>query len=175
MMEFNLNHAISLLTRTPNVLRAMLEGLPSEWINSNDGEETWSSYDVIGHLIHGERADWIPRAKTILKDGENRAFEPFDRFAQFEESKDKSIEELLETFENLRRENIENLMAMNLTPEDLSRRGAHPALGSVMLAQLLATWVAHDQSHIVQIARTMARQYHVAVGPWQEYLSVMKK
>ncbi len=174
-MNFNLDHAISLLTRTPNVLHAMLAGLPPEWINSNEGEETWSPYDVIGHLIHGERADWIPRAKIIVEEGESQPFDSFDRFAQFAESQGKSLEELLEAFENLRQANIERLKEMKLKAEDLSRRGSHPALGAVTLEQLLATWVAHDQSHIVQIARTMARQYQEAVGPWQEYLSVLKK
>jgi uncharacterized damage-inducible protein DinB len=173
-MEFNLDHAVKLLTRTPGVLRTMLEGLPLEWINSKDGEETWSPYDVLGHLIHGERADWIPRAKIILEHGEDKPFEPFDRLAQFEESQGKSIEELLTTFADLRQANLAELKVMQLTPEDFSRRGTHPALGSVTLGQLLATWVAHDHSHIVQIARTMARQYQTAVGPWQEYLSVMK-
>ena len=174
-MEFNLAHTINLLNRTPKVLRALLEGLPSEWINSNEGEETWSPYDVMGHLIHGERTDWIPRAKIIMEEGESRAFESFDRFAQFEESAGKSVEELLKVFATLRHKNIEQLLAMNITPSDLNRRGQHPALGVVTLGQLLATWVTHDHSHIVQIARTMARQYQDAVGPWQEYLSVLKK
>lgn len=174
-MEFNLDHAITLLTRTPNVLRAMLDGLPAEWISANEGEETWSPYDVIGHLIHGERADWLPRAQIILVAGESRAFEPFDRLAQFEESQGKSIAERLETFASLRQANIEKLIALKLTPDDLRRKGTHPAFGAVTLAQLLATWVTHDHAHIVQIARTMARHYQAAVGPWQEYLSVLKK
>ena len=174
-MEFNLDHTITLLNRTPNVLQAMLAGLPAEWVNGNEGEETWSPYDVIGHLIHGERADWIPRVRIILQSGEGRAFEPFDRLAQLEESNGKSIEELLSTFASLRRSNVENLIALKLMPDDLGRKGKHPALGLVTLEQLLATWVAHDHSHIVQIARTMARHYQVAVGPWQEYLSVMKR
>lgn len=174
-MKFHLDHAITLLTRTPNMLRAMLDGLPAEWINRNEGEATWSPYDVIGHLIHGERADWLPRAQIILEAGESRAFEPFDRLAQFEESKDKSIEELLETFASLRRENLETLIALKLTTDDLRKTGTHPAFRIVTLEQLLATWVTHDHSHIVQIARTMARQYQEAVGPWQEYLSVLKK
>lgn len=174
-MEFNLDHAINLLNRTPTVLRALLEGLPSAWIRTNEGEKTWSPYDVIGHLIYGERTDWIPRARIILEEGERRTFEPFDRYAQFEESKGKSLEELLETFERLRRENIETLKAMRLTPEDLRRSGKHPELGKVTLGELLATWVAHDQDHLVQISRTMARQYQEAVGPWQAYLSVMKQ
>ncbi len=173
-MEFNLDHSITLLGRTPKVLQAMLEGLPAEWVNGNDGEETWSPYDIIGHLIHGERADWIPRARIILASGESLAFEPFDRMAQLEECKGKAIEELLETFASLRRSNVETLISLKLTPEDLCRKGTHPALGSVLLKQLLATWVAHDHSHITQIARTMARHYQEAVGPWQEYLSIMK-
>ncbi len=174
-MEFNLDHAIRLLTRTPNVLRAMLDDLPPEWINSNEGGETWSPYDVIGHLIHGERADWIPRTKIILEAGETRTFEAFDRLAQFEESKGKGVEELLNTFVRLRQTNLETLLALKLTPEDLQKRGTHPTFGAVTLEQLLATWVAHDHAHIVQIARIMARQYQDAVGPWQEYLSMLKK
>ena len=175
LMEFNISHAINLLTRTPIVLRAMLEGLPSEWISSNEGVKTWSLYDVIGHLIHGERTDWIPRARIILEEGERRTFETFDRNAQFEESTGNSIEELLDTFESLRRENIQRLREMKLEPEDLRRSGKHPEFGRVTLEELLATWVAHDQDHVVQISRTMARQYRAAVGPWQAYLSVMKK
>ncbi|HMG35833.1 MAG TPA: DinB family protein [Blastocatellia bacterium] len=174
-MEFKLDHAINILSRTPNVLRSMLDGLPSEWISMNEGETTWSPYDVVGHLIHGERTDWIPRARIILQEGESRAFEPFDRFAQFDENRGKSPEELLRTFEVLRRENIDALRSMSLRPEDLSRKGKHPELGQVTLGELLATWVAHDQDHLVQIARTMAKQYREAVGPWQAYLSVMQK
>jgi len=174
-MEFKLDHAINILSRTPNVLRSMLDGLPSEWISMNEGETTWSPYDVVGHLIHGERTDWIPRARIILQEGESRAFEPFDRFAQFDENQGKSPEELLRTFEVLRRENIDALRSMSLRPEDLSRKGKHPELGQVTLGELLATWVAHDQDHLVQIARTMAKQYREAVGPWQAYLSVMQK
>lgn len=175
MIEFSLDHAINLLGRTPGVLRGMLEGLPSEWSSKNDGEKTWSPYDVLGHLIHGERTDWIPRAKIIMEEGEKKAFEPFDRFAQFEASKGKSLEELLGTFERLRQENILRLKEMRLKPEDLRRSGKHPELGRVNLGELLATWVAHDQDHLVQISRTMARQYQKAVGPWQAYLSVMKE
>ncbi len=152
----------------------MLQELPSEWVGNNEGAKTWSPYDVLGHLIHGERTDWIPRAKIILEDGEGKPFEPFDRFAQFEESKGKSMEELLVTFEGLRRENVRTLKAMGLRPEDLTRTGKHPELGRVTLGELLATWVAHDQDHLVQISRTMARQYQEAVGPWRPYLSVMK-
>ncbi|MFY9225628.1 MAG: DinB family protein [Blastocatellia bacterium] len=173
-MKFDLDDATSVLTRTPNVLRAMLQGLPSEWITGNEGENTWSSYDVLGHLIHGERTDWIVRAKTILKEGEEKAFEPFDRFAQFTENQGKSLEELLDIFESLRQENIQTLKEMKLNQQDLTKTGTHPELGKVQLKELLATWVAHDLDHIVQISRTMAKQYKEEVGPWCKYLSVMK-
>ena len=155
-------------------MRALLQDLPSEWVGRNEGEKTWSAYDVIGHLIHGERTDWIPRARIILSDGEARAFEPFDRFAQLEASKGKSLEDLLSTFETLRTENLHALKDMNLTRDDLNRTGTHPELGRVTLGQLLATWASHDLDHLVQIGRTMAVQYRDAVGPWRAYLSVMK-
>lgn len=173
-MKFDLDDAINVLTRTPNVLRAMLQGLPSEWIKNNEGENTWSPYDVLGHLIHGERTDWIVRAKIILKEGEEKAFKPFDRFAQFTESQGKSLEELLDIFESLRQENIQTLEAMKLNQQDIRKTGTHPELGKVQLKELLATWVAHDLDHIVQISRTMAKQYKEEVGPWHKYLSVMK-
>lgn len=173
-MEFNLDDAINVLSRSPNVLRAILQGLPSEWIKSNEGENTWSPYDVLGHLIHGERTDWITRAKTVLKEGEEKVFKPFDRFAQFTESQGKSLEELLDIFESLRQENIQTLKEMKLSQQDLTKTGTHPELGKVQLKELLATWVAHDLDHIVQISRTMAKQYKEEVGPWHKYLSVMK-
>lgn len=173
-MKFDLDDAINVLTRTPNVLRAMLQGLPSEWIKNNEGENTWSPYDVLGHLIHGERTDWIVRAKIILKEGEEKAFKPFDRFAQFTEGQGKSLEELLDIFESLRQENIQTLKEMKLNQQDLTKTGTHPELGKVQLKELLATWVAHDLDHIVQISRTMAKQYKEEVGPWHKYLSVMK-
>jgi hypothetical protein len=173
-MEFHLNHAILFLSRTPDVLRVLLANMPSEWIMANEGGKSWSSYDVIGHLIHGERTDWIPRVRILLKDGESRTFEVFDREAQFKESKGKSVEELLETFGRLRRENVEILRGMELKTEDLAKKGRHPELGVVTLGELLATWVAHDLDHLAQISRTMARQYQEAVGPWRAYLSVMK-
>jgi hypothetical protein len=174
MSEINLNHAVDVLSRTPAVLRALLQGLPDEWTMSNEGEQTWSPFDVIGHLIHGEETDWIPRARIILQDGEGRAFEPFDRYAQFEASKGKTVEELLNTFEALRLENIRLLKELELKPEDFAKLGKHPELGRVTLGQLIATWVAHDLGHLVQISRTMARQYREAVGPWRQYLSVLK-
>lgn len=170
---FNLDDAISILERTPAALGALLAGLPETWVCATEGIGTWSPYDVIGHLIHGERTDWIPRARHILA-GETRAFEPFDRMAQFTESQGKSLSELLTIFADLRRENIAALVGMNLTKADLGRRGLHPELGDVMLGQLLATWVVHDLDHVAQVARTMAKVYKEATGPWSEYLSILR-
>jgi uncharacterized damage-inducible protein DinB len=174
-MEFELNHAKDLLSRTPLTLRALLDRLPDEWAKSNEGGESFSPFDVVGHLIHGEETDWVPRARMILEHGETRAFEPFDRFAMFEKSKGKSLTELLETFEQRRAESLKELEQMNLTPELLVKRGIHPELGEVTLGQLLSTWVVHDLNHISQIVRVMAKQYAEAVGPWRAYLSVLNK
>ena len=173
-MHFNLDHAINILSRTPIVLGSMLNNLPNEWIFGNEGNQTWSPFDVVGHLIHGELSDWIPRIKIILEAGESKIFEPFDRFAQNEVSKGKSMEGLLVTFEELRSNNIEALNKMNITEENLKIRGKHPELGAVTLEELIATWVVHDLDHLVQISRTMAKQYKEAVGPWKAYLSVLK-
>lgn len=170
---FNLNDAVAVLERTPAGLTALLSGLPETWVRSTEGEGTWSPYDVIGHLIHGERTDWIPRARHILA-GETRAFESFDRTAQFTESEGKSLGELLEMFADLRRENVAALVEMNLTETDLERKGLHPELGDVTLGQLLATWVVHDLDHVAQIARTMAKVYRDATGPWTTYLSILR-
>jgi hypothetical protein len=173
-MHFNLDHATDLLSRTPLTLRSMLGNLPDEWTLGNEGEQTWSPFDVLGHLIHGELTDWLPRIEIILEAGESKTFEPFDRFAQFEASKGKSLEGLLTGFEELRANNIEALKKMNITQEDLKLRGKHPELGVVTLEELIATWVVHDVDHLVQISRTMAKQYKEAVGPWQAYLSVLQ-
>jgi uncharacterized damage-inducible protein DinB len=169
----DLNDIIAVLERTPASLRALLEGLPDTWVNATEGGETWSPYDVIGHLIHGERTDWIPRARHILA-GEARPFDSFDRTAQFTESRGKTLGKLLATFAELRRENVEALSGMNLTDDDLARKGLHPELGEVTLGQLLATWVVHDLDHVGQIARTMAKAYAGAVGPWSAYLSILR-
>ena len=174
-MLFNLADATDILSRTPIVLKSMLSNLPDEWVSGNEGNQTWSAFDVLGHLIHGERTDWLPRIRMILQSGESEAFEPFDRFAQFEASKGKSLEELLSTFAELRADNINALKTMNLTAGDLVKRGAHPELGSVTLEQLIATWVVHDLDHLAQIVRVMAKQYREAVGPWEAYLSVLKR
>lgn len=172
-MQHNLQHTISLLSRTPAALEALLRGLPDTWTLQNEGEKTWSPFDIVGHLIHGERADWMPRAKTILQFGESKAFEPFDRWAQERESQGKSLAQLLDEFARLRSANLSELGALNLMPEDLARHGRHPALGAVTLSQLLATWAAHDLTHLHQISRVMAHQYREAVGPWSEYLGVL--
>ena len=171
----NLLHATEILSRTPAVLNSLLSNLSTEWIMANEGDETWSPFDVLGHLIHGERTDWIPRIKLILQSGESEPFETFDRFAQFEESKGKSSAELLKTFAELRTQSLTILASLNITTEDLEKLGMHPQLGIVRLEQLHATWVAHDLSHLTQITRTMAKQYGEAVGPWEAYLSVLNK
>jgi hypothetical protein len=172
-MKFDLNEASAVLSRTPEALRAMLSGLPRNWVENNEGPETWSPYDVVGHLIHGERVDWITRAKIILEHGEARPFDPFDRFAQFEESKGKTLEELLDEFAALRKRNLATLGEMKIGADNLEKTGQHPALVRVTLKELLATWVTHDLDHIAQIARTMAKQYTTEVGPWQAYISIL--
>jgi len=172
-MEHNLPHSIALLSHTPAALDALLRDLPESWTLRNEGEGTWTAFDVVGHLIHGERTDWLPRAKMILQFGESKAFEPFDRWAQQRESQGKSLAQLLEEFARLRSENLAELRALNLRPEDLARRGRHPALGVVTMSQLLAAWVVHDLTHLHQLSRLMAHQYRDAVGPWSKYLGVL--
>jgi DinB family protein len=167
-----LHDAIAVLERSPAGLGALLNGLPETWIKTTEGEGTWSPYDVIGHLIHGERTDWIPRIRHIMA-GEAHPFEAFDRAAQFKESHGKALSDLLATFAKLRRVNLAALVGMNLTEADLARKGLHPELGEVTLEQLLATWVVHDLDHVAQIARTMAKAYSEATGPWTAYLSIL--
>lgn len=174
-MEFQLDHATDILRRTPSTLNSLLRHLPDEWLFTNEGPQTWSPFDILGHLIHGEETDWIPRAKIILKDGETRPFEPFDRFAMFEKARGKPVAELLDTFERLREVNLKELERMQLTGAVLETRGRHPELGVVTLRQLLATWVVHDLGHIGQVVRVLAKQYRGEVGPWQAYLSVLDR
>lgn len=174
-MEFQLGHATEILRRTPATLNSLLRHLPQEWIISNEGAESWSPFDVMGHLIHGEETDWIPRARVILEHGESRAFAPFDRFAMFEQSRGKSLDDLLDRFEQLRGESLKELEWMNITAEMLGKRGRHPELGVVTLSQLFSTWVVHDLGHIGQIVRVMAKQYSEAVGAWQAYLPVLRR
>jgi hypothetical protein len=172
--EFKLDEAIALLSRTPASLDALLRGMPDTWARRNEGGDSWSAFDIVGHLIYGERADWMARARMILEHGESRAFEPFDRFAQFKLSEGKSLEQLLDEFARLRKQNLAELHALNLENADLARRGKHPELGTVTLSQLLATWAVHDLTHLHQLSRVMARQYGEAVGPWSKYLGVLK-
>ena len=174
-MEFDLAQGHEILERTPAALHAMLSGLSPEWLEGTEGPETWSPYVIVGHLIHGERTDWIPRAQMILAHGKDRRFKPFDRFAQFRESEGKSLANLLAEFGELRSENLAVLRAWHLTDDQLALDGVHPEFGVVTLRQLLATWVAHDLGHVAQIARVMAKQYRDAVGPWRAYLPVMDR
>lgn len=172
-MNFSLEDAVPVLSRTPLVLRSLLEGLPQSWIRGTEGPDTWSPFDIVGHLIHGERTDWMVRTEVLLADGESRPFTPFDRVAMFQASRGKTLHQLLDLFAELRAANLLRLASLNLTTEDLDRRGRHPELGRVTLGELLATWVAHDLSHIAQIARVMGRQYQDAVGPWRAYLPML--
>ena len=172
-MNFNIQSTIQILERTPFVVETMLRNLDSEWIGRNEGGETWSPFDVVGHYIHGEKTDWLPRVKIILGDGIDKHFIPFDRFAQFEDSKGKSINELLDEFKALRQQNLEQLEEAGLTEEQLDQTGIHPKFGPVTLKQLLAAWVVHDLTHIYQISRVMAKQYEKEVGPWKEFLGVL--
>jgi hypothetical protein len=173
-MSSFLETSAALLERTPPTLTVWLQGLPDEWSLGTEGEGTFSPFDVVGHLIHGEKTDWIPRARIILEHGPARPFDRYDRFAQFRDSAGRSLESLLEEFARLRRENLTTLRGWNLSERDLERVGAHPVLGPVTLRQLLATWVAHDMTHLHQIARTMAHQLRDQVGPWVAYLGVLR-
>lgn len=174
-MNLELLHASAVLRRTPSTLRAMLAGLGPEWLDATEGPDTWSPYIIMGHLIHAEHADWIPRAQIILAQGANRRFTPFDRFAQFRESEGKSLAALLDEFAQKRAEGLATLEGWKLTDAQLALEGEHPAFGAVTLRQLLATWVAHDLGHIAQIARVMAKQYREAVGPWRAYLPILDR
>jgi hypothetical protein len=165
---------LAVLSRTPAALDTLLRDLPEAWTAATEGPGTWSPYVVIGHLIHGEKADWIPRLRIILEQGESRPFDPFDRDAQFRESAGKSLPMLLDEFSSLRRDNLAQLRKLDLQPAQLELKGSHPALGQVTVRQLLATWTAHDLAHILQVTRVMAKRYKQEVGPWAEYLSVMK-
>lgn len=170
---FDLDEGVAVLERTPAALRALLSGLPEPWVVATEGAETFSAFDNVGHLIHGERADWIPRARLILAQGTNRTFEPYDRFAQVRESAGKSLAQLLNEFEALRFGNLATLRGWRISEAQLALTGEHPALGPVTLRQLLATWAAHDLGHLAQVARVLAKRHGAAVGPWQAYLSVL--
>ena len=173
-MEHNLQQTMSLLTRSPAALNALLRDLPETWTLRNEGENTWSAFDVVDHLIHCERTDWMPRVRMLLQFGESQTFEPFDRWGHMRESQSRSLEQLLDEFARLRSENLRELGGLNLRQEDLERRGRHPALGVVTLSELLATWAIHDLTHLHQISRVMAHQYRDTVGPWSLYLGVLQ-
>ncbi len=174
-MTFDLHQSIDLLSRTPSVLKSLLRDLPREWLQNNEGKDTWSPYDIVGHLIHGEKTDWMPRAKLILSDSQDKTFEPFDRFAQLTENQEKPIEELLDEFKQLRAGNLEQLRTLSIDESHLAATGIHPELGEASLQQLLSTWVVHDLGHIAQISRVMAKQYQSEVGPWKAYLSILRR
>ncbi len=172
-MKYNISKALEILERTPRILKTYLEDLSNDWVFCNEGDNTWSAFDIVGHLIHGEKTDWIERLKIVLSDSENKTFKPFDRFAQFENSKGKTLNELLEEFSVLRMQNIEALKSLNITEADLTKKAMHPELGEVSASELLATWVTHDLGHIAQISRVMAKQYKDEVGPWTAYISIL--
>jgi hypothetical protein len=172
-VKYSFERSIEILERTPGVFRELLSGIGEEWVMANEGPDTFSPYDVIGHLIHGEKTDWVPRAKIILQHGLSKPFTPYDRFAQFEESKGKSLQQLLDEFEEKRNENMQWFKSLKLTEADLEKRGMHPGLGEVSLRNLLATWVVHDLTHIAQVGRVMAKQYKEEMGPWPAYFRIL--
>jgi len=174
-MNFKLSEAIAVLERTPSTFRALLGGLTDGWIGCNEGPETFSPFDNLGHLVHGERTDWIPRARIILAQGPDRRFEPYDRFGQVRESAGKSLADLLDEFATLRAENMATLRAWSLSEEQLALEGLHPQFGAVTLRQLLATWVTHDLGHVAQTTRVMAKRYRDDVGPWRAYLPILDR
>ncbi|MEO1075760.1 MAG: DinB family protein [Bacteroidota bacterium] len=174
-MTFDLDEALGLLARTPAVLDTLLRGLPEAWLLANEGPDTFSPFDVVGHLLHGEETDWIPRARRIREHGATVAFEPYDRFAQAERFRGATLPALLDLFDERRTSNIDTVRGWRLTAEDLALEGLHPDLGVVTLRQLLATWTVHDQSHLAQIARVMAKAYAAEVGPWEAYLGVLHR
>ena len=173
-MNYAKEQAIEILERTPAVLNTLLSDISNDWVMNNEGAETFSPYDVIGHLIHGEKTDWVVRAKIILQHGVNKPFDPYDRFAQYEESKGKSLQQLLDEFEETRKQNVAWLQSCQLTENDLERKGMHPVLGEVTLRNLLSTWVVHDLTHIAQVTRVMAKQYKDEMGPWPQFFRILQ-
>lgn len=174
-MNFQLDSAKEVLQRTPATLNALLSQLPEEWVLANEGPDTWTPFDIIGHLIHAEETDWLPRLKVLLHDGATGIFEPFDRFAMFEKSQGQTFNDLLRAFEQRRAVSLKELDALDLTPDLYERQALHPELGKVTLAQLLSTWVVHDLGHIAQIVRVMAKHYQDDVGAWRNYLSILNR
>lgn len=173
-MKFQLEQAIEILSQTPATLKSLLENLSDEWILTEENRDDWNAFDVVGHLIHADETDWIPRAEVILTQGENPTFEAFDRYGQFEKSKGKNLSQLFDEFAAIRKQSLIILRSMNLTEDKLKLKGIHPELGEVTLENLLATWVVHDLTHIRQIVTSMAKKYSENVGVWKEYLSILK-
>jgi len=173
-MDFEMETGLAVLERTPRALESLLRGLPDGWIRGTEGPDTWSPFDVVGHLVHADKTDWIPRARMIMDLGEQRAFEPFDRFAMLKTSVGRTLASLLEEFAKVRAASLDTVRGWKLTLAQLALRGIHPDFGTVTLGQLLATWVVHDLDHISQIIRVMAKQYTAAVGPWSERLRVVR-
>jgi len=174
-LKYNINDATAILSRSPAILRNMLSGLDEPWIKNNYGKDTFSPFDVLGHLVHGEKEDWLGRAKIILEHGKSRPFDAFDRYAMYEDSKNKTIDDLLDEFESLRNANLSDLKNLNISEDQLSLKGTHPQLGTVTLSQLLATWVAHDLHHIAQICKAMAYQYKNELGSWLDYIGIIPR
>ena len=174
-MNFTLNHSLEILKQTPFTLQHMLGNLSDEWTATNEGGDSWSAFDIVGHLIHGEKTDWMPRLEIILSNKTDKSFVPFDRFAQYETSKGKTLHQLLVEFKELRDQNVAKLETIRLSGNDFEKTGIHPDFGPVTLSQLLATWTVHDLNHIYQISRVMAKQYMNEVGPWVPYLRILNE
>ncbi len=175
MISVDIPTVISILTRTPDVIKGLVIDMDEAWLHANEGPDTWSPHQVVAHLIFCEQTDWIPRMQIILSDKEDKTFTPFDRSGHFQIAAGRSIESLLHQFEELRKENIHILLAANLIEDDLRKTAIHPAFGTITLGQLLASWVVHDMTHIYQISRTIAKQYEIEVGPWKEYLGILNR
>jgi uncharacterized damage-inducible protein DinB len=173
-MKYSIDKSIEILERTPAVLTGLLSGIDDDWTMNNEGPETFSPYDVLGHLIHGEKTDWTERAKLVLEFGNSKPFVPWNRFAQFEESKGKTLQQLLEEFTRVRKDNLQWFKSLGLSEADLDKTGIHPVLGEVTLRNLLATWVVHDLTHIAQVTRVMAKQYKDEIGPWTEFFRILQ-
>ena len=173
-MAFDLNKSLAMLERTPEVLKTLLEGLPEDWTSANEGGQSWSPFIIVGHLLHGEKTDWLTRTKIILSDTEDKTFPPFDRLAQIKDNQGRKLSDLLEEFGQRRRANLEEIKKLNITEDMLDKTGVHPAFGEVSLGSLLTTWMTHDLNHLYQITRVLAKQFKEESGPWVEYLRILR-
>ncbi len=173
-MAFDLNKSLDMLSRTPDVLTALLKDLPEDWTSANEGGKSWSPFIIVGHLLHGEKTDWLTRTRIILSDAEDKTFEPFDRFAQIKDNEGRKLNDLLEEFGQRRRANLEEIKKLNITEDMLDKTGVHPAFGEVSLGNLLTTWMTHDLNHLYQITRVLAKQFKEESGPWVEFLRILR-